>query len=383
MGQKFAEGKDGGVPPWKEGEEIDLRVIHWTLWGPRRSGLYETVRELIQAEMKIEGVLPGMCVMPPPNASKREQKKYVEGGMTDAMFPHIRAQDWGYAMKFGDIHLIHYSFDKRLSRLTNKVFMAHGTLEAVVESAMREEDDQRALLSAADWINRFEGTITTSKRAHMFWKEFAPDQSKVHLVNKGIDLDWWKRTKSTRDLQGNPSVLYGEVWRGIKHPMHLLYAMNLLWKENPDIRLNTWGLTSKKEFWEYFMGAADFWKFIGTDNYLPGPTDYPEHFYSRGDVLVSPVLAGDVSRVAQESMACGCPVISWDTDPYGDNHAYKLAKGFDIEDLAEKIKMTAEEVYDDREGVARKCRAIAEKYFDMNEEAKSIVKILRKIVNES
>ncbi|MCK4265764.1 MAG: glycosyltransferase, partial [Thermoplasmata archaeon] len=113
---------------------------------------------------------------------------------------------------------------------------------------------------------------------------------------------------------------------------------------------------------------------------LPGIIDYPEHFYSRGDILVSPVIYGDLSRVAQEAMACGCPVVSWDTDPHGENYPYKAAKGFDIMDMADKIEETYNEILDDPEGVRRKCRQIAEEYFDINEEAKSIVDILRQVV---
>jgi len=372
--QKFGKGQKGGVPPWKEGEKIDLRIIHWCLWGPRRSGLYETVRELIDAEMKIDGVLPTLCVLPGPDASKRETEKYVQGGLVDAMHPQTRTQDWGYAMKYGDIHLIHYSFDQRLAKLQPKACMIHGTLEAVVESALKEKDNAKSLVSAADWIHKFKATFVTSKRAQTYWGAFDPTGGeKVHLVNKGIDLDWWQRTATTQQLEGDPSVLYGEVWRGIKHPMHLLYAMNLLYEENPDVKLNAWGLNNKRPFWERLIWSADFWKFV----------DYPEHYYSRGDVLVSPVQAGDVSRVAQESMACGCPVVSWDTDPYGDNHAYKVAKAFDIQDLADKIKETADEVLNDREAVAKTCREVAEKWFNINDEAKDIVKVLRNVTNES
>jgi hypothetical protein len=39
------------------------------------------------------------------------------------------------------------------------------------------------------------------------------------------------------------------------------------------------------------------------------------------------------------------------------------------------------EVLDDREGVARRCRNLAERYFDINFEAQQIVKILRDIVS--
>jgi hypothetical protein len=379
---KLAEGPGGGVPPWKKGQKIDLKITHWCLWGPRRSGMYETVRELIAGENKIEGVLAGMCAVPPPGASKRDTARYIQGGMTDVIHPEMRTQDWGWAYKFADIHVIHYTFDKRLGKLKPKVFMAHGTPEAVLEGSLKDKDAAKSLLSGAEWINKFEGTIVTSQRAKMFWGVFDPTGgSKMHLVNKGIDLEWWQKSATTRDLKGEPSVLYGEVWRGIKHPALLFYAMDELYKRNDQARLNAWSLSTHRDLWTGFIGQAGFWKFMGQEN-IPSVEDYPEHFYSRGDVLVSPVVYGDVSRVGQEAMACGCPVISWDTDPYGDNHPYKAVKGFDVMELADKIQEAYEEVLDDREGVAAKCRKIAETYFDIDEEAKSIVQILRKIVSE-
>jgi hypothetical protein len=344
--------------------------------------MYETVRELVHAENKIDGVLAGMCAVPPEGTSKREIARYVQGGMTDIIHPEMRTQDWGWAYKFADVHVIHYTFDKKLGKLKPKVFMAHGTPEAVLEGSLKDKDPANALLSGAEWTHKFEGTIVTSQRAKMFWGAFdSTGGSKMHLVNKGIDLDWWQKSGTTRDLPGDPSVLYGEVWRGIKHPALLFYAMDELYKRNDQTRLNAWALSGKRALWEGFIGQAGFWKFMGQER-IAGIEDYPEHYYSRGDVLVSPVVYGDVTRVAQEAMACGCPVVSWDTDPHGDNHPYKAARGFDVMDLADKIQEAYEEVLDDREGVAAKCRKIAETYFDIDEEAKSIVQILRKIVSE-
>ncbi len=377
---KLAEGPKGGVPPWKKGQKIDLTIAHWSLWAPRRSGLYETVRELIAAENRIEGVLAGMCVIPPAElVGKREVNRFIQGGMVDAIHPELRTQDWGWAYKFADIHVIHYTYDKQLGKLKPKVFMAHGTPEAVLEGSMMRGDKAQPLLSGAEWINKFEATIVTSQRAKMFWGTFDSTGKKTHVVNKGIDLEWWQRSGTVRDVPGDPSVLYGEVWRGIKHPALLFYAMAELYRRNEKARLNVWSLSQNIELWTNFIGQAGFWHFMGQEN-LPGVIEYPEHFYSRGDVLVSPVTAGDLSRVAQESMACGCPVISWDTDPHGENYPYKAAKGFDVMDLADKIEEAYNEVLDDPEGVRKKCRQIAETYFDINDEAKSIVDILRQIV---
>lgn len=147
------------------------------------------------------------------------------------------------------------------------------------------------------------------------------------------------------------------------------------------MRLNVWGLNIKKDFWAQFVNWSGFGAFIGKRG-LRGIVDYPSHWYTRGDVLVSPGIFGDVSRTQQESMACGCPVISWDTDPFGDAHSYKLARGFDIQDLADKIMETYGEVLNDREEVSRRCRAAAEKHFDVNKEAQQIVSVLRQVIGE-
>jgi hypothetical protein len=80
---------------------------------------------------------------------------------------------------------------------------------------------------------------------------------------------------------------------------------------------------------------------------------------------------------------CGCPVVSWDTDPYGDAHSYRYAKAFNTEDLAEKLMDVYNEVLDDRDGVALKCRNLAEKFFNINDEAKQIVDVLRQVVEKT
>lgn len=378
MTQKFSEGPKGGVPPWKEGETVDLRVAHWCLFGPRLSGMYETVRELVMAENKIEGVLAGMCEVPAPNASKQVIKAAAEGGKVDALHTTFRTQDWGWAMKYCDIHVIHTSQLKQVGELKPKAFFLHGTPEACLENDLQPKVDLKSYESAIGYVGKCEATIVTSERAKFLWQPYDYSGTRIHKVNKGVDLEWWQRTSTKQDLDGAPSVLYGEIWRGIKHPMHTLFAVNLIYEENPEVRLNAWGCNIKKGFWEKMVEEGQFNKFFGRG--IRGIVDWPEHYYTRGDVLVSPGLYGDVSRVQQEAMACGCPVVGWDTDPWKETHPYKYARAYDCRDLADKILEAWNDVQDDPEGVQKRCREMAERYFDVNVEAKQVVGILRKTV---
>lgn len=379
--RKLAEGPKGGIPEWKKGEEIDLQIVHWCLFGPHLSGMYETTRELIAAENRIEGVLAGLCETPNPDATPAIVKKAAQGGKVDAHHPELITQDWGWGMKWADVHMVHSTMSTNVARLAPKAYFSHGTVEACLGNEMIPGDKRKSFTSSAEWVEKFEAAFVTSRRAEFFWGVFDHTGEKVHRVNKGIDLEWWQRSTTAMQLEGEPSVLYGEIWRGMKHPLHLLYAVNELHKENKKIRLNMWGCNIKRPFWEKMIKMAYFDDFIGK-HWIQKLVDYPEHYYSRGDVLVSPGLYADPSRILQEAMACGCPVIAWDSDPWGDSHAYRYAKAFDPKDLAVKIMEVYQDVLDDRNGVSKKCRTLAEKYFDINKEAKQIVKVLRKVVSE-
>jgi len=377
---KFAEGEKGGCPPWKKGEKIDLRIAHWCLFGPRASGMYETVRELIGAEMKIEGVLPYFCETPSTNKpNAMEIKRAAEGGRIDPMFSELRSQDWGLAMKWADVHVIHSTMSNKVGEIKPKVMWLHGTPEACLQNEVTTE--MRSFLSAAEWVNKFEASICTSRRAFKHWGVFDYTGKKLYQVKKGIDLSWWQRSTTIQDLDGEPSVLYGEIWRGIKHPYHLIHAMDTLHKRNPKAVFNTWGCNDPDGFWKKFFSYGNFDRFLGKRG-LRGWEEYPSHWYSRGDVLVSPVIHGDVSRTAQEALGCGCPTIVWDSDPYGDNIAYKYAKAFDEDNLADRIEEVGNEVLNDREGMAKKCRELAMKNYDINVEAQQVVDILRTVVSE-
>ncbi len=320
---------------------------------------------------------------PPPRWTKNQLKVAMQGGKQDNLHPELMTQSWHWAKKFADVHMVHSTIPKTIGELKPLGFMHHGTPEATLTNDI--ERGHESFMPAARWTNRLDFGICTSQKAYDLWKPFDWENN-LHKVDKGIDLEWWKRSASKQDLEGEPSILYGEVWRGIKHPLHLMHALNYIYENHTDkVRLNSWGLANvakmeTKKFWTEFVDLARFDKFIGKRG-MRGIEPYPDHWYSSGDVLAGPGLYGDVSRVRQEAMACGCPVVAWDTDIHKEMHAWKYAKAFDFRDFGDKLMDTYGDVADDRVGVARKTRAIAERYFDINTEAQQIVDILRDVVS--
>jgi len=89
--------------------------------------MYETVRELITAENQIDGVLGG-ALQHARNQKlpKHVVKKEAEGGRVDSFHPELRTQDWGWARKWADVHIIHSTMATFLKDIKPKVFFHHG-----------------------------------------------------------------------------------------------------------------------------------------------------------------------------------------------------------------------------------------------------------------
>jgi len=131
------------------------------------------------------------------------------------------------------------------------------------------------------------------------------------------------------------------------------------------------------------MYKARFDKFMG-DNRLRGFQEFPEDWMRTVDMILSPSLYGDPSRVGLESMACGTPVIDFDSSfRYADSHAYTHARSLDAVDMAECIAKVYDLVRANKEAVRAECRLIAEQHYNIRETAKQVVAILRKTQAEA
>lgn len=351
-------------------QKADIVIAHWAVFSPRKSGLYETTKELIQYENRMDNVIAGLI---DPNNKK--------GGQADrSSDPHLVSQSHDWAFRDANIHMIHSSLTGISGRLEPNIFFMHGSPEACLWSELEPFDRGFSLSSAFTFMERSEAMIVFMKRHQYLWKHIAAE--KVRLVTKGVDLERWKPEGMRMNLEGEPNILFGEVWRMIKDPFLTFFAMDELYKKLPTLRFHPWALASKRRLWNQVIGRAGFHKLLGQYQ-ISGPQAYPEHWYRGGDMLVSPVITGEPSRVLQEALACGCPVIGWDCDNFNDSHAMKRAKPFDPRDLAQKCADLWEEIQSDGETVKRRARRIAETHFSMKQMAEQVVAIVREVLRKS
>jgi len=361
------------IPPWKEGEDLDLVIAHWVQYAPGYSGMYETVKELCIAENEIPGVLAGL-VEPIDKPDCRA------GGKRDPA-EDILTQPWSWALQDATLHMIHYSTTPFSRNLSPCVFMIHGGFLPVLYAELTEKTHAgRALSSAINWINKCEASICIHKQQYYYYKHF-DFNDKLHFVTRGVNLKRWKPRGSKMRLDGKPAVTYGEVWRLMKDPAMVMFAVLEYAKQNPNVRLNVFGASTYIPTWENLIYGSKIHQIIGRWGLCTNKS-FPEHWYRAADMLLYPALTGEHSRVGIQAMACGCPVIAWDTDAFDDWKPNRRARPFDPRDMAEQISSLWEEIKNNRDAVRKNCTRYARSHFDVREMAKTVVSICRKVQEE-
>lgn len=357
------------IPPWKDGK-VDRVIAHWTHspTAAGRSGLYETTKELVMAESQIDGVLGIMLDPEDP-----------EGGKIDPIDSLAMNYAHNFGYKWADIHVVHNTTGGISDRLKPKIFAIHGTPEAMLYSELNPtEAKSRSFTAGLEWLNTFEATFVYSMRHFDIWKTFARN-GPLYYVPKGVDLVRYRPNGMAMDLEGEPRILYGEIFRKIKDPFLLFFALQEVFKQHPAMRFHPWGFLEGNRLWSEIVGRGGFSDFIGKYR-LAGRQIYPEHWFRGGDITVTTTMWGEPSRVAIESLACGTPVIAWDTSPYEDSKFSETAKAFNVSALAMVISSFWEDMKDDPEKARKKARALAESTYDIHMTAQAVVQLVDEVL---
>jgi len=359
------------LPPWKNamGDDIDLMIAHWTLFGPQRSGLYETVKELALYESKIPGVYGFMV-----------DSQNAAGGKVDPNDSRMGTHAHNYAYKWANVHIIHFSHTPYGARLRPKIYMIHGTPEACLHGEIHNPGGH-SFTASLNWIDECQASIVFLKRHYYFWKPY-DHSDKLKLVTRGLDLQRFRPDGMSVNFNCHPAILYGEVWRPIKDPFITFFGVAEYYKRNPEAKFYAWGLNENWKLWYEMIMKGSFDK-LYAEYAFAGVQQYPEHYYRSGDMLICPVYTGEPSRTSVESLACGCPTISWDTDNFGDNHSFRKAHAFDPINMADQLESLWDEIQKDPEAVRKEARLRAEKHHDMRVMAKEVVDVCREVVRTS
>ena len=201
--------------------------------------------------------------------------------------------------------------------------------------------DQLTIVTVSSWLK------------HYVERSFL-NSSRVLNIYNGIDLDVFRPQKVSSKIKTTKRVVLGvsSVWNDSKGLGDFIKLRNLL---SPDIVIYLVGLSNDSvinlpEGIECIERTDDVEELAG--------------IYSRADVFVNPTYADTFPTVNLEALACGTPVVSYNTGGSSESLSSSTGMVVDqgcVEDLAYAVNTI---LANGKEYYSRSCRERAESLFD-------------------
>jgi glycosyltransferase involved in cell wall biosynthesis len=319
-----------------------MRIAHWSIFAPHRSGMYETTRDLILAQRDI-GI---DCAMIDAQEGKVK---------TDGTF---RTEEFRYA-DTADIYVMHLAIpEPYLSDGTPVVIALHGNPLYSMQTELYhlEPHNDTPFTTVLRYFSRTAPTWFASmwrEEQGAYWDAIDGDRHRMRYIPRGIRFaDIWTHDGPGRDLAGDPCIVIADQFRYFKDAIPCLWGAYQYWRQNPGARVYLYGLPPRgngsRDTLDRWVTESNLHRMIGG---AFGVVDYLPEVFRRADVLLSTVTGE--SRVVLEAQACGCPVVA----PWIDADA-SVARFWDPQDIADAI----DNVTRSRAGRDRRARLVREKY---------------------
>lgn len=376
-----------------------IKVAHFAPFTPRKQGMYETIRELVLAQNKIEGLESGLfdptrpgggdkdgdlttvdhswamdadiyCISSilPPQFANKKPTLFIAHGMPEAMLFDEMAYDGcrGFALKEHTHHMTAVGKDKEGNEVRNKINTGRNM----------EFTKEFPLSTFIMYLDKpyVRGTVTFWPRHKPIWDAYHHDDKFCELVPQGIDLDRYSPVGQAERF-GEPediNAIYAEMYRYMKNPYFAYAGLARTHEKYKNLRLYGFGCKDGQVMlWSNILRKTKWQEWC--PKFGPIHKDI-QKVYRGNDFCVSPV--SDMSRVAKEAMACGMPVMSKCKD-FTD---YTISD--DIYEIEEVGNRLVSDILDDRDATRTKARKIAEENFDINRTAAGMMKVYERTVGD-
>lgn len=336
-----------------------MKVAHFTLWAPHRSGLFEFVKEQVKYEKRAG--IDSLCIHcdienPDPN-------RFREGDLV--------ASPWSAAYD-ADIWVMHRSIPAKMIKLLAKkksVAILHGTSEIMIQHEVESQGKNDKFNMHIDFINTFTKTVAITKYDYDIMKQYDNGRGRVVYINDAIDTEYYTIEGRDWDYRYHPAIISCTNVRVNKHPAPIIWAMPEIIKQIPTARLNIFGLplSNTSKTWENLILKSSV---IGISVENVHHQMYDFRPWMRGaDISFNGNYNGIFSRADMEAMACGCSIVAFTPEhtPYA---TYRHT-----ESVTKAVVRAWEDLQNDPEGQILKNRAYAEENFSMEKATKEYIKL--------
>ncbi|MGA1795412.1 MAG: glycosyltransferase family 4 protein [bacterium] len=207
-------------------------------------------------------------------------------------------------------------------------------------------------------------------------KKFPAMEKRIRVINPGIDLDLFRKTKADYRIDG--PVKIGMVGRFDKNQQDLILAAVGLKKKGIPILIHLAGSGKPEEEARLhdFIAACGMREDVLFKGHIPHRS--MPHFYLSMDIVASTMKREGLSLAAMEAMACGLPFVAYDAPGFNEviNHTENgILVDNDIEDFASVLQHLIESM-DTRKRLGRNAAKKAREYFGIDVNIESYLNFL-------
>lgn len=347
-----------------------MRIVHFSNFVPRQSGLYESTKDQIRYERKA-GLQSDIIAT---------QDKYKDGDPTAIDDGWLSPVPWEDAKK-ADIWVLHSNIPESLKPFAKdkvNVAILHGPNEHMLLKEWTSGRDNSAFNLHINITWKYDATVCLNKHEYDIMKHY-DEHDRLHYIPNSIDLErYTTEGEYAWEYVNRPAICSFDVPRLEKLCANLIWSMPKVVERVPNARLNIFSLTlepigmwrnifcrSKKRNLEHLCESIQ----LENNNLRP--------FMRGADIGFNNNISGIASRVTMEMQAMGVPVIS-----YGGDYTPYVARIWDLDSIAEQVERCWNDLTKTGSRVNKLTKAYAMKYYDREKEVKKYVKLYTELMEK-
>jgi len=345
-----------------------MKIAHFTVFSPNRSGLYGTVADLIRAE-RMQGIDAELVDYGPDENGNICSKVGLIDGDIVSMSP-----EWAY--KNADILVRHSMIVEPIARVGIPIIMAiHGRPEYSYLLEHYGTSPVMSIMCNHETDQKYAGYITFWKEHIPFWSLMMP-RREVSYIPSMVDLKKFNPTGEKilfGNKEGSPNILIADMWREDITPFNAILAV-AQFKEKyvQGAKAHLFGLPpTNKGFVTQYAERLRAAGVVGEANMI---VPFMDRVYRSVDMVVTPHKIA--TRIVREALASGIPIVAGSGCPYTPY----TADAHDTVAFAHQINRCWIAMQTKGNKLKEEARAMAEKEFGFESAGKAMLELCNSIL---
>jgi len=346
-----------------------MKVAHFAQFTPNRSGMYETVRDLIFAERKFG--IDAQFIDCKGNSEMGQDCSRV--GLHDGSLVSI-SPEWSYD---ADILVRHSLAPEPIMRIGIPVVMClHGRPEYSYVLEHNKKSPVLTIMTKNELNPQYKAFVCFWEKHKLVWDIIVPNK-KTYYVPAIVDLDKYNpegKKFNFGDFSGKPNIVVADIWREDITPFNVIFAAARFKKICcPSAKVHIFGAPPPgAPFISELMLRLRNKSVVGiADSLVPFMPDV----YRAADIVITP--HNIATRVIREALACGVPVVAGS----GCSFAKYVADARDAKAFSYQINRCWTDLQSNAEKVKKDARSIAEREFNYENTGRAMLDVFNSVLS--